>query len=150
MNLYTGVKGPPFNQEMSPHWWKHMYSVLSALTWRPMSPAARSRLYSRDSHWACISQKRYVISVNLVRNCFCGISSDSFLYQIETVVFLFINRRFNYVVQRDYQQVWGKLVSLQHSCCNVEVVCVSIRWADFYFRVLYSIIMAATVSLRRL
>ena len=29
---------------------------------------------------------------------------------------------------------------------NVEVVCVSIRGADFYFRFLYNIIMAAAVS----
>ena len=31
---------------------KYMYSVLSALTWGPMPPAARSRLCSRDSAWA--------------------------------------------------------------------------------------------------
>ena len=39
--------------EMSPIWLKHMYSVLSALTWRPMPPAACSRLCSRVS--ACAS-----------------------------------------------------------------------------------------------
>ena len=36
---------------MSPVWLKHMYSVLSALTWRPMHAAARSRLCSRVSAW---------------------------------------------------------------------------------------------------
>ena len=36
---------------MTPFWLKHMYSVLSAFTWRPMPLAACSRLCSRDSAW---------------------------------------------------------------------------------------------------
>ena len=42
---------------LSPLWWKHMNSVLSTLIWRPMQPAARSRLCSRDSAWVGICQK---------------------------------------------------------------------------------------------
>ena len=38
-----------FSVETSPLWLKHMYPVLSAFTWRPISTAARSRLYARDS-----------------------------------------------------------------------------------------------------
>ena len=48
----TSFKGPPFSVEMSPLWLKHMYSVLSALTRRPLSPAARFRISKRGSAWA--------------------------------------------------------------------------------------------------
>ena len=39
---------------MSPLWLNHIYSVLSALTWRPMPAAARSRLCSSFSDWASV------------------------------------------------------------------------------------------------
>ena len=42
----------PFSVEMLPVLLKHMFSVLCALTWRPMPAAARSRLCSRVSAWA--------------------------------------------------------------------------------------------------
>ena len=49
---------------MPPVWWKHIYSVLCALAWRPISAAARSRLCSRVFFGGrCICQKRYVIAV---------------------------------------------------------------------------------------
>ena len=50
---------------MSPLWLKHIYIVLSALTWRPMPAAAYSRLCSRVLAWAGVfaSQKCYVIGV---------------------------------------------------------------------------------------
>ena len=44
LNRWTcplSFKKPPFSLRMSPLWLKHMYSVLSALTWKPM-PAAGS------------------------------------------------------------------------------------------------------------
>ena len=37
---------------MSPVLSRYMYSVLCALTWRPMPPAARSRLCSSVLAWA--------------------------------------------------------------------------------------------------
>ena len=49
MNLLTSFRELPFGVEMSPVWLKHIYSVLCALTWRPMPAAARSRLCSRVS-----------------------------------------------------------------------------------------------------
>ena len=42
---------PPVSVEMLPLWLKHMYFVLSALTWRPMPSVARSRLCSRHLAW---------------------------------------------------------------------------------------------------
>ena len=38
---------------------------------------------------------------------------------------------------------------LQNSCDNVKEACISIQWANFTFVFLYSIIMAAVVSLGR-
>ena len=51
MNLATDFREPPFSMELSYFWVKHMFSVFSAFTWRPMSPAACSRLCSRDLAW---------------------------------------------------------------------------------------------------
>ena len=51
VNLFTNFREPPFSAEMSPSLLKHTYSVLSALRWRSMPLAARSRLCSRDSAW---------------------------------------------------------------------------------------------------
>ena len=42
----------PFSVEKSPLGLKYIHSVLSGLTWRPMPPAARSRLCSLDG-WIC-------------------------------------------------------------------------------------------------
>ena len=64
-----------------------MYSVLSELTCRPMPATARSRLCSRDSAWESVFAKNAVIGVVPVRNCLCRASSDSFLCQLETVIF---------------------------------------------------------------
>ena len=50
MNLSTNFREPPFSVEMSP-WLKHMYSILSAFTWRPMPPAACSKLCCWDLIW---------------------------------------------------------------------------------------------------
>ena len=50
--LSTSFKSQPLSVEMSSLALKHIYSVLCALTWRPMPEAARSRLCSRISAWA--------------------------------------------------------------------------------------------------
>ena len=50
-NLSTSFREVPSNVEMSPAWLKHIYSVLSALTWKPVPAAARSKLYSSVSAW---------------------------------------------------------------------------------------------------
>ena len=49
----------------------------------------------------CIYQKRYVIGVVGVSNCFCGVLSASFLCQLESVLFDFINRCSKHVVETD-------------------------------------------------
>ena len=49
VNLSSSFRELPSSVEMSPVWLKHMYSVLCALTWRPMPAAARSKLCSSVS-----------------------------------------------------------------------------------------------------
>ena len=51
VNLSTSFRELPLSVKMSPVWLKHLYSVLYALTWRPIPAAARSRLCSRVSAW---------------------------------------------------------------------------------------------------
>ena len=51
VNLFTSFRDIPFSVEISLLWLKHINSVLFALTWRLMPPAACSRLCSRDSTW---------------------------------------------------------------------------------------------------
>ena len=48
MNLSTNFRGLPFRVEMAHSQLKHTYSILSIFTWKPMLPAACSRLCSRD------------------------------------------------------------------------------------------------------
>ena len=43
-----------------------MFSVLSALTWRPMPPAAFSRLCSKDSAWVARSAMSLVLSMSVI------------------------------------------------------------------------------------
>ena len=52
VNFSTIFRELPFSVEMSPVWLKHMYSVLCALTCKPMPAATRCRLWSRVSAWA--------------------------------------------------------------------------------------------------
>ena len=74
VNLSTSFREVPLSREMSPVWVKHIYSVLCALTWRPMLAATRSKLCSSVSAWLdFIYQYRYVIGVVGVGNCFCGV-----------------------------------------------------------------------------
>ena len=49
VNLSTSLRELPFSVERSPVRLKRKYSVLCALTWRPMPAAARFRLCSRVS-----------------------------------------------------------------------------------------------------
>ena len=51
VTLSISFRELPLSVVMSPLWIMHMYSVLSALTLRPMPPASRSRLCSRVSAW---------------------------------------------------------------------------------------------------
>ena len=44
VNLLTSFRELSFSVETSPVWLKHIYSVLSALTWRTLHAAVRSRL----------------------------------------------------------------------------------------------------------
>ena len=98
VNLSSGFRELRFRVEMSALCLKHLYSVLSALTW-PMPAATRSRLFSRVSAWPGVFfHKCYVISIVHVHNCLCRVSSASFLCQFETIIFHFINRHSKHVV----------------------------------------------------
>ena len=128
VNLSTSLSGVPSRVEMSPVWLQHIYSVLCALTQRPMLAAARSKLCrSVFGLVRCICQYRYVIGVVGIGDCCCGVSSASFLRQFEAILFDFVNRCSKYVVQTNDKEVRGQRVPLQYSCCNVKVFCVSIR-----------------------
>ena len=71
---------------MSPLWLKHMYSVLSAITWRPMPVAARSRIGSTASSWAGVFARSAVFGVVLFRKCLCGVSSASSLASLTFII----------------------------------------------------------------
>ena len=116
---------------MPPVWLKYIYSVLCALTSRPMPAAARSRLGFQLVE--CIRQNRYVIGVVGVGNCF--LRGTFWFFFLSARNFDFIDRCSKHVVQTDDKEVWGKCVSLQYSSYNVEVVCVSIRRTHFHFGV---------------
>ena len=60
--MSTNFKGQPFRVEMASSRLKHMYSVLSAFTWRIMLPAGCSRLCSRDSAWVGVFIRNAVSS----------------------------------------------------------------------------------------
>ena len=86
VKLSTSFRELRFNVEMSPLWLKHVYSVLSALTWRPMPPAAHSRLYTRDSAWVGeFLLKCYVIGIVYARYSLRGVSSAFFLYRSSVI-----------------------------------------------------------------
>ena len=51
-NFLINFRERPIWVEMSPSWFKHMYSVLFVFKWRPMPPATYSWRCSRDS--ACV------------------------------------------------------------------------------------------------
>ena len=87
VNLSTSFRELPFNVEMLPLWLKHMYSILSALIWRPMPSAARSRLCNRDSVWVGVFARSAFVGIVRVRNCLCEVSSASLLCQLETFFF---------------------------------------------------------------
>ena len=55
VKLSASLREPLFSVEKSPFSLKHIYSVLSAMTWRPQPPAAWSRRCGRDSAWVGIS-----------------------------------------------------------------------------------------------
>ena len=67
VNLSTSFKDLPFRVEMLPLWLKHMNSVLSTLTWRPMPPAAHSRLCSRDSARAGVFTDIIILKMSIYR-----------------------------------------------------------------------------------
>ena len=67
-----------------------------------MLAAAHSRLCSRDLPQAGV----FVIGIVHIRNCWCGVSSACFLCQLETVIFHYINRRYQQVVKADDKKVW--------------------------------------------
>ena len=63
VNLSIDFRESAFRVEMSPFWLKDMFYILSAFTWRPMPPAACSRLYSRDSAWVAIFARSAMLSL---------------------------------------------------------------------------------------
>ena len=49
VKLSTNFRGLPFKVEIASSQLIHMYSILFAFTWRPMSPVTQSRLCRRNS-----------------------------------------------------------------------------------------------------
>ena len=120
MNLSTSFREVPSSVEMSPARLKHIYSVLCALTWRPMPAVARPKLCSSGSAWfRRICQYRYVIGVVGVGNCFCGVPSASFLCQLEDVFSDFIDRCSKHGVKADDKEVACPLVVLLQQCRSI-------------------------------
>ena len=72
VNLSISFRGPPFSVEMSPFWLKHMYSVVSALTWRLIPPAVGSRLCSWDSVWAGVFARSVMSSASSASVIICA------------------------------------------------------------------------------
>ena len=71
----SNLREPPFKVEMSPSRLKHIYFILFAFTWRPMLPAACSRLCRWNS--ACICKRYNVICIICICYSFCRISFPS-------------------------------------------------------------------------
>ena len=57
VNCSTGLRGLPLSVDMSPFLLKHMNSVLSEFTYRPIFFAAFSRLCIRDSACGSVSAR---------------------------------------------------------------------------------------------
>ena len=57
VNLSTSFSEAPFSMEILSFWLKRIFFILSAFTWRPMSPDAHSRLCSRDLVWVGVFAK---------------------------------------------------------------------------------------------
>ena len=70
VNLSTSFREVPSSVEMSPVWLQHIYSVLCALTWRPMPAAARSKLSSSVSAWLPDSKNDLSIDRQMYRSEF--------------------------------------------------------------------------------
>ena len=76
VKLTTSFREVPFSVEMLPRWLKDLFSVLTALTWRPTPAAPHSRLSSRVSALAgefgrTAMSSTYSLSVIIVRGSFC-------------------------------------------------------------------------------
>ena len=87
-----------------------MHYVLSALTLRPMSQAAHSRLLNRVSHWVSVFAGNAMSSAQSASVIVCA--SASFLCQLETVFVHLIYRHSKYLVSANDEQVWDLCVSL--------------------------------------
>ena len=83
VNLSTSFKGLPFSMEMLPLWLKHMYSVLSVLTWRSMPAAARFRRCSRDSAWVGVFARSAMSSAYLLLLYFASLKPFLFIKSID-------------------------------------------------------------------
>ena len=69
MNLSTSFRELPFSVEMLALWLKYMYSILCALTCRPMPAASLSRLCSRFSVFLCALTCRPIPAAARSRLC---------------------------------------------------------------------------------
>ena len=66
MNFSTNLRELSLRVEMSLSWLKHMYSILSTFTSRPMPPAAYCRLCSRDLIWADVFIRSAISSASVI------------------------------------------------------------------------------------
>ena len=62
VNLSTNFRELLFRVEMAPSRLKQMYSILFAFAWKPVPPAACSRLCSRDSTLVGVFERNAISS----------------------------------------------------------------------------------------
>ena len=126
VNLSTNFREPPFRMKMSHFLRKPMY-----FTWKPMPPAACSRLCSRDSAWVSVFTwlcMPSAISASVIISAWYHLL---FAYFSVKLFFHKIYRWFKHAVYADNEQIWASCILLQNTSNNVK----DVRCANFDFRV---------------
>ena len=117
VNLSTNFRELPFKEEMASFWLKHMYTVLSAFTWRPITSAACSGLCSWDSD--CVGGfARSAMSVSVIISV--GYRLLFAFFSVKPYFFHSIYQYSKFVVYTDYDQIWGSCIPSQNTSNNVK------------------------------
>ena len=147
----TGYFRDLFSAEISPFWLKHMYSVLSAFTWRRLPPAACSRLCSMDSAWVGVFARSAMSSALSTSVILVSTRYRLFLAFFSGKLFSFIRSiEVRSTLSRQIMNRYGAKVSIYRTPTKISKKCVSPSGErTFTIVFLWSIIMGATVSLGR-
>ena len=130
---------------MSPLWLKHMYSVLSALTWRTMPATARSRPCSKVSAWAGVFARSVLLSA----------WSASVIVCAEYLLLLSFAslKPFYFIKSIDVLSTYSRQIINRYganvSPCSTPATMLKLSVSPSDKRTFTFIIMAATVSLGR-